>query len=208
MPTYESLPAESEFFKGNLFQKMVDDLRLAGKAKRTVYGYLRAVRKLADYCQKSPDQIHEQDVRQYLLHLIVELEVATGTQTVALSGIKFFFRTTCPARLESPLTNQIALHRRVARSHHPRASPADHRRLDESQLQLRLADVVGWTRLEYTAVFQPEPRQRPVSECQRCGGELELMLITNQRGTTIWQRRPISSLQSPASSLKARPAMR
>ena len=42
MPTYESLPAESPFFKGNLFQKMVDDLRLAGKAKRTVYGYLRA----------------------------------------------------------------------------------------------------------------------------------------------------------------------
>jgi site-specific recombinase XerD len=96
MPTYESLPAESKFFKGNLFRKMVDDLRLAGKAKRTVYGYLRAVRQLADYCRKSPDRLHEQDVRQYLLHLIVELEVASGTQTVALSGIKFFFRSTCP----------------------------------------------------------------------------------------------------------------
>ena len=96
MPTYESLPAESTFFNGNLFQKMVDDLRLDGKAKRTVYGYLRAVRKLADFCRKSPEQICEQDVRRYLLRLIVELEVATGTQTVALSGIKFCFRTTCP----------------------------------------------------------------------------------------------------------------
>lgn len=96
MPSYESLPAESKFFKGILFQKMVDDLRLAGKAKRTVYGYLRAIRQLADFCQKSPDQLLEQDVRKYLLHLIVELEAATGTQTVALSGIKFFFRTTCP----------------------------------------------------------------------------------------------------------------
>lgn len=96
MPTYESLPAQSPYFNGNLFQKMVEDLRLAGKAKRTVYGYLRAVRKLADFCRKCPDQIREQDVRRYLLHLIVELEVATGTQTVALSGIKFFFRTTCP----------------------------------------------------------------------------------------------------------------
>lgn len=95
MPTYESLPAESEYFNGILFRKMVEDLRLAGKAKRTVYGYLRAVRKLADFCQKWPDKLREQDVRQYLLHLIVELEVATGTQTVALSGIKFFFRTTC-----------------------------------------------------------------------------------------------------------------
>ena len=95
MPTYESLPSQSPHFNGNLFQKMVDDLRLAGKAKRTVYGYLRAVRKLADFCEKSPDRLREQDVRQYLLHLIVEQEVATGTQTVVLSGIKFFFRTTC-----------------------------------------------------------------------------------------------------------------
>jgi site-specific recombinase XerD len=96
MPTYESLPAESEYFNGILFRKMVEDLRLAGKAKRTVYGYLRSIRQLADFCRKSPDQLCEQDVRRYLLHLIVELEVATGTQTVALSGIKFFFRTTCP----------------------------------------------------------------------------------------------------------------
>ena len=96
MPTYESLPAESKFFKGKLFQNMVDDLRLAGKAKRTVYGYLRAVRQLADFCETAPDHCDEQDVREYLLHLIVEREAATGTQTVALSGIKFFFRNTCP----------------------------------------------------------------------------------------------------------------
>ena len=57
MPTYESLPSPSEFFKGKLYQQMVDGLRLAGLAKRTVYGYVRAVRKLADFHQKSPDRI-------------------------------------------------------------------------------------------------------------------------------------------------------
>ena len=96
MPTYESLPAQSPFFKGILFQKMAQDLRLAGLAKRTVYGYLRAVRQLADYSEKSPDQLDEQDLRKFLLHLIVEREVASGTQSVALSGIKFFFGTTLP----------------------------------------------------------------------------------------------------------------
>ncbi len=96
MPTYENLPTESKYFNGDLFRKMVADLRLAGKAKRTVYGYLRAVRKLADFCELAPDQLDEQDVRDYLLHLIVEREVATGTQTVALSGIKFFYRQTFP----------------------------------------------------------------------------------------------------------------
>ena len=98
MPTYESLPAPSTYFKGALYQKMVEDLRLAGKAKRTVYGYVRAIRKLADFHQKSVHKITEQDVRDYLLHLIVELEVASGTQSVALSGIKFFYRTTYPRK--------------------------------------------------------------------------------------------------------------
>ena len=64
----------------------MDDLRLSGKAKRTVYGYVRAVRKLADFHRKSPDKITEAEVRRYLLHLIVELEVAAGTQSVILSG--------------------------------------------------------------------------------------------------------------------------
>ena len=98
MPTYESLPAQSDYFKGRLYQKLVDDLRLAGKAKRTVYGYVRAVRKLADFHQKSPDKIAEQHVREYLLHLIVDLEVASGTQSVVLSGIKFFYRVTFPRK--------------------------------------------------------------------------------------------------------------
>ena len=98
MPTYESLPVPSPFFKGNLYEKLLQDLRLAGKAKRTVYGYVRAVRKLAEFHRKTPDKITEQEVRRYLLHLIVEREVAAGTQSVALSGIKFFYRTTCPRK--------------------------------------------------------------------------------------------------------------
>jgi site-specific recombinase XerD len=95
MPTYNNLPQQSEFFKGKWYNKLAEDLRLAGMAKRTVYGYVRAIRKLADFHQKSPEKITEADVRQYLLHQIVDLEVAAGTQSVLLSGIKFFYRTTC-----------------------------------------------------------------------------------------------------------------
>ena len=60
MPTYESLPAPSDFFKGSLYQQLIDDLRLAGKAKRTVYGYVRAVKKLAAFHGQAPDRISEQ----------------------------------------------------------------------------------------------------------------------------------------------------
>lgn len=58
--------------------------------------------------------------------------------------------------------------------------------------KLQLADVRwlvwlwrGWTYWLGSAMFQSEPRQRPVPQCQRCGGELELMLITNPIGATI-----------------------
>ena len=62
MPTYESLPSPSANFNGELYQRLVDDLRLAGKAKRTVYAYFRAVRKLAEFHEKRPDQVSEDDV--------------------------------------------------------------------------------------------------------------------------------------------------
>jgi hypothetical protein len=77
--------------------------------------------------------------------------------------------------------------------------------------KLQLADVrwlvwlwMGWTYWLGGTMVQPEPPKRPAPECQRCGGELELMLITNQLGATIWQRQSTTSLQSPVSRLPAR----
>jgi hypothetical protein len=55
MVNYDRIPAASQHFDGELYQKMNEDLQLAGMSKRTVHGYLRAVRQLADYCQKTPD---------------------------------------------------------------------------------------------------------------------------------------------------------
>ena len=98
MPTYNNLPKTSPFFKGKWFDKLVQDIQLDGKSNRTVYGYVREVRKLADFHQKSPHQISENEVRQYLLHQIVDREAASGTQSVILSGIKFFYRVTCPRK--------------------------------------------------------------------------------------------------------------
>jgi len=39
VPTYNNLPKPSDHFKGKCYDKLVADLRLAGMAKRTVYGY-------------------------------------------------------------------------------------------------------------------------------------------------------------------------
>ena len=74
---------------------MSDDLHLAGVAERTRDGYLRAVRQLAEHAERSPDGIDEEQLRQWLLHLKVDKQLAYGSLRVAFSGIKFFFTRTC-----------------------------------------------------------------------------------------------------------------
>jgi site-specific recombinase XerD len=88
--------AQSAFFTGPLRDKMSEDLFLTGKSRRTHDGYLREIRKLADYCQRSPDQITEAQMRRYFLHLMNQRHFAAGSLTVTLSAFKFFYRTTCP----------------------------------------------------------------------------------------------------------------
>ena len=58
--------AGSKFFPQPLYDRMNQDLHLTGKADRTRTGYLRAVRKLTEYCQTSPDKITEDQLRQLL----------------------------------------------------------------------------------------------------------------------------------------------
>ena len=87
--------AKSNFFNGKLYQRMSDDLHLAGVSQRTHDGYLRAVRQLADYCQQAPDQISEDALRRFFLHLKNERHFAYGSLRVAYSGIKFFYTRTC-----------------------------------------------------------------------------------------------------------------
>ena len=47
-----------------LRQKMLEDMQLRGFAVRTQEAYLLAVRQLARYYRKSPDQIEEEELRQ------------------------------------------------------------------------------------------------------------------------------------------------
>ena len=90
MVNYDQLPAASQFFNGKLYETMRDDLQLAGRSKRTVHGYLRAVRQFADYCQRRPNRITESQLRQFFLHLKNEKNFAYGSIRVAFSGIPVF----------------------------------------------------------------------------------------------------------------------
>lgn len=77
-----------------LRQKMIEDMQLHGFAERTQDAYLRVVRQLAMYFNKPPDQINEEELRQYFLYLKNVKKAARSTITLALCGIKFFYEHT------------------------------------------------------------------------------------------------------------------
>jgi len=90
-----SQDAPGSHFPESLRLRLSEDLHLTGKAKRTHDGYIRAVRQLSDFAGCSPDQVNEQHVRQFFLHLKNDPNFAYGSLRVAFSGIKFFFTHTC-----------------------------------------------------------------------------------------------------------------
>jgi len=85
----------SPYFNGPLYERMSEDLHLGGMSKRTHEGYLRAMRQLADFCKRSPDQISEDQLRKFFLQLKNDREFASGSLRVAFSGVKFFYTRTC-----------------------------------------------------------------------------------------------------------------
>ena len=74
--------------------RMIEDMQLRGLAVRTQEAYLLAVSQLARHYHKSPDQINEDELRQYFLFLKNEKHAARASCTIALCGIKFFFERT------------------------------------------------------------------------------------------------------------------
>jgi len=52
-----------------LRKRMIECLQLQGYSERTQEAYVRAVRQLADHYHKPPDQITEEELRQYFLYI-------------------------------------------------------------------------------------------------------------------------------------------
>jgi integrase/recombinase XerD len=76
-----------------LRQRMIDDMRMRKLCDKTQAGYIRAVRHLAGFLERSPDTATVEDLRRFQLHL-----VDTGTSPITLNatitGLKFFFDVT------------------------------------------------------------------------------------------------------------------
>lgn len=88
------LASKGDCNMSKLKEQMKADLQLIGITPKTQNIYLREVSNLAKYFNKSPEQLEESEVKEYLLHLLNERNLSQGTYRFYVAGIKFFYRTT------------------------------------------------------------------------------------------------------------------
>lgn len=77
-----------------LREQMRADLQLIGITPKTQHIYLREVSNLAKYFKKPPEQLEENELKEYLLYLLNERNLSQGTYRFYVAGLKFFYRTT------------------------------------------------------------------------------------------------------------------
>ena len=77
-----------------LRQRMDEDMEVRGMAKRTRETYLAAVTGLAKHYHRSPDQISDEEVQAYLLHLIRDRHRSWNTCHIVVHGLRFLYHTT------------------------------------------------------------------------------------------------------------------
>ena len=77
-----------------LREQMLADMQLKGLTPRTQRDYLREAGNFARYFIKSPDELTEEHIKEYLLHLKNGKVLSDGTFRFYAAGIKFLYRTT------------------------------------------------------------------------------------------------------------------
>jgi len=76
-----------------LRQRMLDDMKMRKLSPKTQDHYLRAVKRLAQYLGRSPDQVDAEDLRRFQLHL-VEQGVSSTMLNATITGLRFLYEVT------------------------------------------------------------------------------------------------------------------
>ena len=79
---------------GKLRDQMLADLQLRGATTRTQETYLREVSNLAKYYNRSPEELGEEELKEYMLYMMKERHLSDGTYRFYVAGLKFLYRTT------------------------------------------------------------------------------------------------------------------
>ena len=79
---------------GELRDRMVRDMDVRHFSGRTVEAYLAGVKGLAKYYRRAPDQLSDDEVQRYLLHLHEERQLSSSSCNQIRCALKFFYEVT------------------------------------------------------------------------------------------------------------------
>jgi site-specific recombinase XerD len=79
---------------GKLHDQMRDDLILKAYSPHTQRAYLRCVRHFAKHYMRSPEEMGETEVRNFLLHLVRDRKASPATQDMYVNALKFLYVVT------------------------------------------------------------------------------------------------------------------
>ena len=74
-----------------LRKRMLEELQRRNYSPLTIQSYLHAVEDFARYFGRSPDQLNEEHMREYHLHLVHDLKLATNTIIARIAALRFLF---------------------------------------------------------------------------------------------------------------------
>jgi len=75
-----------------LREKFERELKIRGRSERTVHAYVASVHALTKYHRKSPDTISDEEIRDWLLHLVTVRKLSASSLNVAVNAIRSFHR--------------------------------------------------------------------------------------------------------------------
>jgi len=77
---------------GKLQEKMREEMILRGFAQNTIDGYLSRCRYFAKHYMRSPADMGEQEIRQFLLYLMQEKNASASNYKAYLSSLRFLYK--------------------------------------------------------------------------------------------------------------------
>jgi len=78
-------------YRINLLKKMTDSLKLKGYSQKTIKSYISHAGLFLDYCDKTGEQVDEDDIEKYLLYLLEKKQTSHAYVNQAINSIKFLF---------------------------------------------------------------------------------------------------------------------
>lgn len=79
---------------GRTRDQMVQDLQLRGLSKKTSKEYVRCARHFVAYHKRPAEEMGVPEIRQFLLHRLVDDKVSHATQKVMIAALRFLYATT------------------------------------------------------------------------------------------------------------------